>query len=116
MSIETVHNLKIKKAWEVSLSGVKSIPMNMFMLYMSGNSIQIFSILITVMLFWNSFKAIMDVNQVFEKFGISIETGSHLKKSGLSEYFDPQSNPLLLPKIVYILVQAGNGALGTLRI
>lgn len=47
----------------MALSPSKSIPMNGFMLWMSGNSVQIFSILITVMLVWNALKGIMGVNQ-----------------------------------------------------
>ncbi|KAI8853024.1 hypothetical protein BC829DRAFT_440320 [Chytridium lagenaria] len=42
---------------------LKSIPMNAFMLWMSGNSVQIFSILITVMLFVNAAKAIAGTKQ-----------------------------------------------------
>jgi hypothetical protein len=55
---EKIVRLKIKKAWDLALAPAKSIPMNGFMMYMSGNSIQIFSIMITVMLFWNSLNAI----------------------------------------------------------
>ena len=55
---ENIVRLKIKKAWDLALAPAKSIPMNGFMMYMSGNSIQIFSIMITVMLFWNSLNAV----------------------------------------------------------
>ena len=55
---DKIFRLKIKKAWDLALSPAKSIPMNAFMMYMSGNSIQIFSIMITLMLFWNSVNAI----------------------------------------------------------
>jgi hypothetical protein len=56
---DMIIRLKIKKAWDMALSPSKSIPMNAFMLYMSGNSIQIFSIMVTVMLLWNSLNAIL---------------------------------------------------------
>ncbi|KAF4943920.1 hypothetical protein F66182_18700, partial [Fusarium sp. NRRL 66182] len=42
--IET-DTLKLKKAWEVALAPSKQIPMNAIMMYMSGNSLQIFSIM-----------------------------------------------------------------------
>ncbi|RKO88571.1 hypothetical protein BDK51DRAFT_27397, partial [Blyttiomyces helicus] len=54
-----IANLKMKKAWDTALGPAKSIPMNAFMLWMSGNSVQIFSILITVMMLWNAIKAVM---------------------------------------------------------
>jgi hypothetical protein len=37
--------------------------MNGFMLYMSGNSVQIFSVMVTVMLLINAIKAIMAIQQ-----------------------------------------------------
>ncbi|SPQ22988.1 b27284f9-0714-4c07-898b-ca257c1f4914 [Thermothielavioides terrestris] len=35
---------KLKKAWEVALGPIKSLPMTAIMMYMSGNSLQIFSL------------------------------------------------------------------------
>jgi hypothetical protein len=57
--------LKLKKAWELAFMPLKSLPMNGFMLWMSGNGIQIFSIIITVMLLYNPLKAIISVQQAF---------------------------------------------------
>jgi hypothetical protein len=53
--------------------------MNAFMLWMSGNSVQIFSILITVMMFYNAIRGILSTSTgkatfltlVFEKFTYS---------------------------------------------
>lgn len=56
---KTIQRLKVKKAWDMALSPSKSIPMNAFMLYMSGNSVQIFSIMVTLMLLWNSINAVL---------------------------------------------------------
>ncbi|KAF3941465.1 hypothetical protein ABW19_dt0209438 [Dactylella cylindrospora] len=61
-------DLKIKKAWEVALAPAKSLPMNMIMMYMSGNSLQIFSIMMTAMLFMNPLKALSNVGNTFSKF------------------------------------------------
>ena len=77
------------------------------MLWMSGNSIQIFSILITFMLFFNGMKAILSTNQTFEKFGIQSND-----KDGFFSLFDVKANPLLLPKVVFILVQSIHFGLG----
>lgn len=41
----------------------KTIPMNAIMIYMSGNGVQIFSVMITAMLFWQPIKAIFSLNQ-----------------------------------------------------
>lgn len=34
--------IRVKKAWEIALGPGKSIPMNAFMMWMSGNTVQIF--------------------------------------------------------------------------
>lgn len=41
----------------------KTIPMNAIMIYMSGNGVQLFSVMITAMLFWQPLKAIFTINQ-----------------------------------------------------
>ncbi|EGX49084.1 hypothetical protein AOL_s00079g38 [Orbilia oligospora ATCC 24927] len=61
-------DLKIKKAWEVALAPAKSLPMNMIMMYMSGNTLQIFSIMMTAMLFMNPLRALSSVGNTFSKF------------------------------------------------
>ncbi|SAL97773.1 hypothetical protein [Absidia glauca] len=55
--------LKIKRAWDVAMGPAKTIPMNAIMIYMSGNGVQIFSVMITVMLFITPIKAIMSLGQ-----------------------------------------------------
>lgn len=60
--------LKLKKAWEVALAPVKQLPMTAFMMYMSGNSLQIFSIMMVIMAFKNPLMALMATNQAFDRF------------------------------------------------
>jgi ER membrane protein complex subunit 4 len=60
--------LKLKKAWEVALGPVKGLPMTAIMMYMSGNSLQIFSIMMVFMAFKNPIMGLMAVNQAFERF------------------------------------------------
>ncbi|KAJ3274653.1 hypothetical protein HDV01_002495 [Terramyces sp. JEL0728] len=107
--------LKIKKAWEMAISPSKTIPMNAFMLYMSGNAIQIFSIMVTVMLLWNSFNAIISCIVQFEQFqkvpvlgidvfdagGSTFETIRRLKESKIT-----------LPIIVFAILNLANFGLG----
>lgn len=58
--------LKVKKAWEVALAPAKSLPMNLIMSYMSGNSLQIVPIMMTSMMFFMTpFKQILNTNQAF---------------------------------------------------
>ncbi|KAL2066377.1 hypothetical protein VTL71DRAFT_2448 [Oculimacula yallundae] len=65
---EEMDTLKLKKAWEVALAPVKQLPMTAIMMYMSGNSLQIFSIMMVVMAFKNPFMGLLATNQAFEKF------------------------------------------------
>jgi len=60
--------LKVKKAWEVALGPVKGLPMTGIMMYMSGNSLQIFSIMMVFMAFKNPIMGILGTNQAFERF------------------------------------------------
>eukprot|EP00298_Acanthocystis_sp_HF-20_P006632 c16428_g1_i1.p1 GENE.c16428_g1_i1~~c16428_g1_i1.p1 ORF type:complete len:133 (+),score=23.31 c16428_g1_i1:34-399(+) len=46
----------------------KNIFMTMFMMWMSGSSVQIFSIMITFYTAWGAISAILSVNKMFEKF------------------------------------------------
>lgn len=61
-------DLFVKKAWEIAMATGKSLPMNAIMMYMSGNSLQIFSVMMTFMLFMNPIKALFSVGATFEKF------------------------------------------------
>ncbi|ETS83341.1 hypothetical protein PFICI_05217 [Pestalotiopsis fici W106-1] len=65
---EETDTLKLKKAWEVALAPVKQLPMTAIMMYMSGNSLQIFSIMMVFMAFKNPIMGILGTNQAFERF------------------------------------------------
>ncbi|KAL1986837.1 hypothetical protein VTN96DRAFT_5490 [Rasamsonia emersonii] len=60
--------LKLKKAWEIALAPSKQIPMNAIMMYMSGNSLQIFSIMMVFMLFKGPIQGLLNTNAAFAKF------------------------------------------------
>lgn len=47
---EETDTLKLKKSWEIALGPAKQLPMQAIMGYMSGNSLQIFSIMMVMML------------------------------------------------------------------
>lgn len=67
-SPEEMDTLKLKKAWEVALGPVKNLPMTGIMMYMSGNSLQIFSIMMVFMAFKTPIMGIVGTNQAFERF------------------------------------------------
>lgn len=65
---EEMDTLKLKKAWEVALAPIKSLPMTAIMMYMTGNTLQIFSIMMVFMAFKNPIVGLMGTNQAFERF------------------------------------------------
>jgi hypothetical protein len=67
-SPEEMETLKLKKAWEVAIAPAKQLPMNAIGMYMSGNSLQMFSIMMVFMLFKAPFQALMNINQTFARF------------------------------------------------
>lgn len=67
-STEDMDTLKIKKAWEVAIAPAKQLPMNAIGMYMSGNSLQIFSIMMVFMLFKTPIQAILNINNAFVRF------------------------------------------------
>ncbi|EPZ33669.1 Protein of unknown function DUF1077, TMEM85 domain-containing protein [Rozella allomycis CSF55] len=64
----SIANLKAKKAWDAALAPGKSIFMTLFMLWMSGSSVQIFSLMITGMSLYNPIKALCQLNNIFSAF------------------------------------------------
>lgn len=58
----------MKKSWEVALAPAKQLPMNAIMMYMSGNSLQIFSIMMVFMLFKNPVQSLLQINQAFARY------------------------------------------------
>ena len=64
---EEMDSLKLKKAWELPLAPAKQLPMNAIGMYMSGNSLQIFSIMMVFMLFKGPVTAIFNINNTFSR-------------------------------------------------
>jgi hypothetical protein len=56
------------KAWELARSPATQLPMMMFMMWMSGNGVQVFSIMITFTSILNPVKAIMASGATFARF------------------------------------------------
>ena len=60
--------LKLKKAWEVAIAPAKQLPMNAIGMYMTGNSLQIFSIFMVFTLFRGPLAALVSINATFQRF------------------------------------------------
>lgn len=65
-SKETDPNLIVKKSWDVALGPLKQVPMNLFIMYMAGNSISIFPIMMVGMLFLRPVKALLSIHSTFK--------------------------------------------------
>nr|KND92946.1 ER membrane protein complex subunit 4 [Tolypocladium ophioglossoides CBS 100239] len=98
---DEMETLKLKKAWEVALAPVKSLPMTAIMMYMSGNSLQIFSIMMVFMAFKNPLVGLMNTNLAFERF--QTEGGN-------------SSNKMLQTKLVYVAMQLVALAVGIWKV
>lgn len=96
---EELDRLKLKKAWDVASGPAKSVPMNCIMSYMTGNSLQMIPIMMTVMLLINPIKAIfLETNKAFA----SLETRN--------------PNDLLMPKLMFVVFQLANAGIGLFKL
>mgnify|MGYP003366274745 FL=1 len=60
-----ISELQLQKAWRIAFEPAKAIPMNFFMSYMSGTSLQIIPIMTALMLLSGPIKAIFGVKKAF---------------------------------------------------
>ncbi|OBZ72049.1 ER membrane protein complex subunit 4 [Grifola frondosa] len=91
--------MKTKRAWDLAISPAKSLPMQAFMLYMSGGGVQIFSMGIVFMLLLSPFKNLAALNSVFAPFAPASSS--------------PRSfTTLPLQKVVYLICNILTLALG----
>lgn len=58
-------SLIVKKSWDISLQPIKQIPMNLFLLYMTGNSVSIIPIMMVGMLLLRTIRALMSIKSKF---------------------------------------------------
>ncbi|KAK9782024.1 putative ER membrane protein complex subunit 4 [Seiridium cardinale] len=96
---DEMDKLKLKKAWEVALAPVKQLPMTAIMMYMSGNSLQIFSIMMVFMAFKNPIMGVIGTNQAFERFES-----------------DGNKGKMLQAKLAYVAMQVVALALGIWKV
>lgn len=99
--------LRTQKAWDLAIAPAKAVPMQGFMVYMSGGGVQIFSLMIVYQLVKNAITGMMGVNEAFEHLG---QTSVASTAEGLNPVVKPPT--FTLQKIVHCLAQCLLLALG----
>lgn len=89
----------MKKAWELAIAPAKQLPMSAIGMYMTGNSLQIFSIFMLYQLFKNPIQAVLNTNVQF----------SRLESDGTKA-------KMLLVKLVFVLTNCLSIAMGIYKI
>ncbi|TFY53575.1 hypothetical protein EVG20_g10051 [Dentipellis fragilis] len=102
--------LKAKRAWDFAIAPAKQLPMQAFMLYMSGGGVQIFSIGIVAMLLFSPFKNLAGINAAFAQFAPSISTSK--TKQSAPDADATAWTTLALPKLAYLACNVLTLALG----
>ncbi|XP_041376017.1 ER membrane protein complex subunit 4-like [Gigantopelta aegis] len=59
-------NLIVKRSWDIALGPIKQVPMNMFIMWMAGNSISIFPIMMVGMMFFRPIQALFGIQNTFK--------------------------------------------------
>lgn len=54
--------LSLQRCWDVALAPLKQIPMNLFIMYMAGNTISIFPAMMVCMMGWRPLQALMSLS------------------------------------------------------
>ncbi|KAI5936860.1 ER membrane protein complex subunit 4 isoform X3 [Manis javanica] len=63
---ETDRILVEKRCWDIALGPLKQIPMNLFIMYMAGNTISIFPTMMVCMMAWRPIQALMAISATFK--------------------------------------------------
>ncbi|XP_078060406.1 ER membrane protein complex subunit 4-like [Mustelus asterias] len=59
---ETDWILVEKRCWDIALGPLKQLPMNLFIMYMAGNTISILPIMMVCMMAWRPIQALMSMS------------------------------------------------------
>lgn len=86
---DTSHLLN-KKSWEVALGPLKQVPMNLFIMYMTGSSISIFPIMMVGMLIVRPIKALFTMKNTFK-----MMEGGHAAQlwKNIQDYLEQHKKP-----------------------
>ncbi|XP_062573426.1 ER membrane protein complex subunit 4-like [Saccostrea cucullata] len=64
-SKDTDQKIIDKRSWDIALGPLKQIPMNFFIMWMAGNSISIFPIMMVGMMFFKPIQAFISIQNTF---------------------------------------------------
>nr|XP_044998476.1 ER membrane protein complex subunit 4-like [Jaculus jaculus] len=78
---ETDRILVEKRCWDIALGPLKQIPMNLFIMYMAGNTISIFPTMMVCMTAWRPIQAPMAISATFKM----LESSSQKYLQGLAD-------------------------------
>ncbi|GAB1602047.1 ER membrane protein complex subunit 4 [Argonauta hians] len=59
-------DLIVKRSWDVALGPIKQVPMNIIIMWMAGNSISIFPIMMVGMMFFRPIQALIGIQNTFK--------------------------------------------------
>ncbi|XP_064359418.1 ER membrane protein complex subunit 4 [Dromaius novaehollandiae] len=71
---ETDRILVEKRCWDVALGPLKQIPMNLFIMYMAGNTISIFPAMMVCMMGWRPLQALLSLGATLKVLESSSQT------------------------------------------
>ncbi|VDD79740.1 unnamed protein product [Mesocestoides corti] len=58
--------LKVKRSWDIALAPLRQVPMNLFIMWMTGNSISIFPIMMVIMMFMRPLQALFSMQTTIQ--------------------------------------------------
>ncbi|GAA5843418.1 hypothetical protein JCM9279_002095 [Rhodotorula babjevae] len=103
-----LNELRQAKAWELALAPAKAVPMQAFMMYMSGGGIQIFSIMSVWFLLKQAVSGMLGVDKAFAPYEAASKPKPGAPKSVPQSYLEQ--------KIVYVICQFGLLAVGLWKV
>ncbi|GAA5914689.1 chaperone EMC4 [Sporobolomyces salmoneus] len=108
--------LRSQKAWEVALAPAKSVPMQAFMMYMTGGGIQVFSVMSVWFLLKQAVGGMMSVENVFAPYTAASRSKATLSTTAASDSHEEPPPSFIQQKLVYLLCQLGLLAVGAWKL
>jgi Protein of unknown function (DUF1077) len=107
-AVNSYEDLKTRKAWDFAISPVKSLPMQAFMLYMSGGGVQIFSMGIVAMLLLSPFKNLSFMNEGALMLSFCCTTGGGVVRCLCTYPRSPPAPPSVVSSLPLLLLLTGS--------
>merc|ERR1711939_227792 len=111
-SKQSLTALRQQKAWDLAIAPAKTVPMQGFMVYMSGGGVQIFSLMIVGQLIKNAISSMLSVNKTFEPLEQSQAATDDGGSVTATVAGQGNKNDFTLQKVVHCLAQGLLLALG----